>query len=392
MLLLSIETSCDETAISIVEAVGDFPSATYTVLGNALWSQMDDHRAYGGVVPMLAKREHIATIVPVFEKALREAGLSGTKVPDSPADEAAVKELLLREEGLADTLLTFHREHGKLPIDAIAVTSGPGLEPALWVGVNFAKALAQLWNVPVVAVNHMEGHVLASIFDGQRLAALSFPTIALLVSGGHTELLLMKDWGHYELLGRTRDDAVGEAFDKVARLLGLPYPGGPQISRRAKAARAANLPRFAELPRPMLTSPDLDFSFSGLKTAVRYTIADRALTDDEVSALARDFEDAAIEVLVAKLAKAVETHAAESVIVGGGVAANQRLRESVAALATPLHFPDLAVYLPEITLSTDNSVMIALAGHAHLEEKMSPEVARDMRAFGNKSSHDRLPE
>ncbi len=383
MYILSIETSCDETAVSILEAAADFPHATYRVLGNGLWSQIDTHREYGGVFPTLAKREHIATIVPMLEKALAEAKLPTTD-REAATDKATLIEILNREDTLPDHLWSFHERHGIPPIDAIAVTSGPGLEPALWVGVNFAKALAALWNVPVVAVNHMEGHVLASVFDGTRLAPLTFPAIALLVSGGHTELVLMRSWGEYELIGKTRDDAVGEAFDKVARLLNLPYPGGPEISRQAAAAREHNLPTFIDLPRPMLNSGDLDFSFSGLKTAVRYAVADKILTPDEVSALARDFEDAAIEVLVKKLVTAVENHDACSVILGGGVAANRRLRESVAALGTSLHFPDLHVYLPEVNLSTDNSVMIALAGHARLYTAMTPAVARDLRADGNR--------
>jgi N6-L-threonylcarbamoyladenine synthase len=382
MITLSIETSCDETAVSIVEALGDFPTAKYEVLGNALFSQIDTHREFGGVFPLLAKREHIATILPMMEKALGDAKLESTRTI-TPPDTTAIQTLLAREPGLADQLLTYHQEHGIPPVDAIAVTSGPGLEPALWVGVNFAKALATLWNVPVIPVDHMEGHILASIYDGHHLAPVAFPAIALLVSGGHTELILMKEWGHYELIGRTRDDAVGEAFDKVARLIGLPYPGGPEISRRASEARTASLPPFITLPRPMLHSGDLDFSFSGLKTAVRYTVADKTLTHDEVSALARDFEDAAIEVLVKKLATAIETHDAQSVILGGGVAANRHLRNAVSSLTGPVTFPDLTVHLPDIALSTDNSVMIALAGHAHLATALTPHAAQTMRASGN---------
>lgn len=384
MLLLSIETSCDETAISVVETTGDFPHATYRVLGNALFSQIDIHREFGGVFPLIAKREHIATVVPMLEKAIKETGLAATQKADT-ADTAVLESLLSREPGLCDQLLTFHKERGIPPIDAIAVTSGPGLEPALWVGVNFAKALAQLWNVPVIPVNHMEGHILASVFNGRSLAPLTFPAIALLVSGGHTELVLMKEWNYYELIGQTRDDAVGEAFDKVARLLGLPYPGGPEISRRASEARTASLAEYIPLPRPMLHSDDLDFSFSGLKTAVRYGIAEKTLSYEEVSALARDFEDAAVDVLIAKLAKAVEMYGAQSVILGGGVAANTRLRESVAALGTTLAFPSLRIHLPSIALSTDNSVMIALAGHAHQAAGMSPQAIAELRVDGNKT-------
>ncbi|OGG70955.1 hypothetical protein A2929_01080 [Candidatus Kaiserbacteria bacterium RIFCSPLOWO2_01_FULL_45_25] len=386
MILLSIETSCDETAISIVEIVGDFPNATYKVLGNALFSQIEIHREFGGVFPAIAKREHIATILPMLEKALHESNLPHEAAPYLPETATQIKSILDREFGLADQLLHFHEHYGIPTIDAIAVTSGPGLEPALWVGVNFAKAIAHLWNVPVVPVDHMEGHVLASIFDGHHLAEVHFPSIALLVSGGHTEIILMPDWGKYQKIGQTRDDAVGEAFDKVARLLGLPYPGGPEISKMAAHAREVNLPEYLALPRPMMHSGDLDFSFSGLKTAVRYGIEGKTLTEDEKFALARDFENAAIEVLIHKSIKAIEQHSARSFILGGGVSANSYLRNAAQGLATPQSFPDLQVFLPEKSLSTDNSVMIALAGHAHLVDAETPtNFMNTVRVDGNQS-------
>lgn len=387
MILLSIETSCDETAVSIIEIVGDFPKATYSILGNSLFSQIDIHQEYGGVFPALAKREHIVTILPMLERALAESGLKNLPTTTLTAEEkSALQELLKRENDLADQLIKFHETVGKPPIDAIAVTSGPGLEPALWVGVNFAKALSTLWQVPVIPVDHMEGHILASIYEGKQLADLAFPALALLVSGGHTELILMRNWNQYEKIGKTRDDAVGEAFDKVARLLGLPYPGGPEISRMAKSARASNLPPYAILPTPMLKSPDFDFSFSGLKTAVRYAIADKELTATDKQAVARDFEDAVVTVLIHKLTKAVEEFTIQSVIIGGGVAANSHLREAVKALNAPTLYPDLKVYLPEISLSTDNSIMIALAGHAHLPEALSAkDFTETIVADGNRS-------
>ena len=386
MILLSIETSCDETAISIVEIVGDFPNATYKVLGNALFSQIEIHREFGGVFPAIAKREHIATILPMLEKALHESNLPHEAAPYLPETATQIKSILDREFGLADQLLHFHEHYGIPTIDAIAVTSGPGLEPALWVGVNFAKAIAHLWNVPVVPVDHMEGHVLASIFDGHHLAEVHFPSIALLVSGGHTEIILMPDWGKYQKIGQTRDDAVGEAFDKVARLLGLPYPGGPEISKMAAHAREVDLPEYLALPRPMMHSGDLDFSFSGLKTAVRYGIEGKTLTEDEKFALARDFENAAIEVLIHKSIKAIEQHSARSFILGGGVSANSYLRNAALGLATPQSFPDLQVFLPEKSLSTDNSVMIALAGHAHLVDAETPtNFMNTVRVDGNQS-------
>jgi N6-L-threonylcarbamoyladenine synthase len=386
MVILSIETSCDETAISVVEVVGEFPNATYEVIGNSLFSQVDIHREYGGVFPTLAKREHIATILPMLERALKESKLPTEYTPAlSPEDSAEIHTLLSREHGLADQLLTFHATVGKPPINAIAVTNGPGLEPALWVGVNFAKALSHLWQVPVVPTDHMEGHILASIYDGHHLATLQFPAIALLVSGGHTELILMRTWGTYEKIGQTRDDAVGEAFDKVARLLGLPYPGGPEISRLAAKARTEHLPPFAKLPTPMLNSGDFDFSFSGLKTAVRNAVANKTLLDEEKAALARDFEDVVITVLIHKLRSAIEEYTVQSIILGGGVSANARLREAVRALGSAAEYPDVTVYLPDPTLSTDNSIMIALAGHSHLNDALRPEDTNTLRADGNRS-------
>lgn len=389
MRILAIETSCDETAISVVEAQGEFPHATYEVLGNALWSQIDIHREYGGVFPALAKREHAAMVVPMLEKAVTEARIETAEFTPKlfPEQEAEIRKLLERETGLADQLLTFHESYGDLQIDLIAVTSGPGLEPALWVGVNFARALSLLWHVNIVAVNHMEGHILASIFDVDRddqLSDISFPAIALLISGGHTELIRFSNWGTYEKIGQTRDDAVGEAFDKVARMLGLPYPGGPEVGARAKIARRKKLPPFATLPLPMLHSGDLDFSFSGLKTAVRYAIADKTLSEAEIAAVCRDFEDVATTVLIKKAAAAIEQTGAVTLIVGGGVSASQYIRQQFNAGFLHTH-PDLAVYFPTPGLSTDNSIMIALAGHAKLDGALSAAGAQTIRADGNKS-------
>lgn len=394
MLILSIETSCDETAVSLIKADGDFPHAEYEILGDALWSQIDIHREYGGVFPSVGKREHIATIVPLLEKVIKESGIEPYDFSPALTDNDAktIKQLLEREAGLANQLLTFYEEKGRFAIDMIAVTTGPGLEPALWVGVNFTKALAKLWNVPVVPVNHMEGHILASIYDVDRdnqLADIAFPALALLISGGHTELVLMQDWGQYEKIGQTVDDAVGEAFDKVARLLGLPYPGGPEISKQAAMARKKKLPEFVKLPVPMISSGDLNFSFSGLKTAVRYVVQDKELTEDEVAAISRDFEDVVAEVLTKKTISAIEEHGIKSVVVGGGVSANQRIKRVMEATLLVEH-PDVTAYFPPPGLSTDNSVMIALAGHARKESALSPAGATALAAEGNKK-HRRIP-
>lgn len=391
MNILSIETSADETGVSLISVEGQFPEATYEVLGNALHSQIDLHTLYGGIFPTMAKREHAKRILPLMKEALTEAELLTESEEEIPREmQEKIHEILFREESLADTLIGFAEKHERPEIDLITVTSGPGLEPALWVGVNFAKALSHLMKIPVVSVNHMEGHILASVFDVEvdnKLSDISFPAIALLISGGHTEIILMKDWGQYEKIGQTKDDAVGEAFDKAARMMGLEYPGGPKISKFAAEARRQNLPPFKELPRPMLHSDDLDFSFSGLKTAVLYAIDGKELTETEIQALSRDFEDAALEVLLKKTSKAIEEHGAKTLIVGGGVSANQYFRQEFNRHCLT-HFPDLTVYFPNPGLSTDNAVMIALAGHARAASASNPAATQFMRVDGNKSLDD----
>lgn len=389
MLIFSIETSCDETAVSLIEATGEFPDATYEIHGDALWSQVDIHKEYGGVFPTIAKREHAATIVPLLEKVFEESGKLETEHSPhlEPETEKQIRTLLEREPGLADQLLTFYKKHGRQTVDLIAVTNGPGLEPALWVGVNFARAIAILWDVVVIGVNHMEGHILASVFDADRddqLSEIEFPAISLLISGGHTELIKLSTWGTYEKIGQTRDDAVGEAYDKVARLIGLSYPGGPEVAKRAEIARKANLPTYTKLPSPMLHTKDLDFSFSGLKTAVRYAVQEKTLTEEEAQALCRDFEDAVTTVLVRKTSAAIETCGAKTLIVGGGVSANQHIKRTLETILFETH-PEVVTYFPRPGLSTDNSIMIALAGHARATSALAPQGSDVIRANGNRS-------
>lgn len=385
MIILSIETSCDETAVSIVEATGDFPHATYAVRGNALFSQIDIHREYGGVFPAVAKREHAKTLVPMLQRALEEAGLLEDHASSiSPELKETLTATLVREEGLADALIAFLETHSAGKIDCIAVTNGPGLEPALWVGISFAKALASVWNIPVVPVNHMEGHVLSSVFDEDHIPNITFPALSLLISGGHTELVKMENWQSYECIGETRDDAVGEAFDKVARMLGLPYPGGPEVSARAQIAREKDIPSFVTLPRPMIDSGNLDFSFSGLKTAVRYAIQDKALTEDEIASVCREFEDSVTEVLLKKTKVAVDAHDIQTIIVGGGVSANTHIR-TMFTKSFSKKYPHITLYFPPRKLSTDNSVMIALAGHARMEEAKVGIDIGEISANGNLS-------
>lgn len=389
MRILSIETSCDETAVSILEATGDFPNATYEILGNGLFSQIEIHKEYGGVFPALAKREHIKTVLPMLIAALTEAELL-TEDTNEVSSELQEKlyTLLNREEGLAESLITFLQTHHMPEFDLIAVTSGPGLEPALWVGINFAKALGAILEVPVIPINHMEGHILASVYDvvaDDAIAEVLFPALALLISGGHTELILMRNWADYEKVGQTKDDAVGEAFDKVARMMGLQYPGGPEIGKRAQIARQQKLPPFKDnLPRPMLHSKDLDFSFSGLKTSVRNAIEGKELSEDDKNALSRDFEDAVVEVLLKKTQDSLTEYGGKTLIVGGGVSANTRIREIFLTSLLTSH-PDIEVYFPHPNLSTDNSIMIALAGHARQDTARTAGAIALITADGNKS-------
>lgn len=355
MKILSIETSCDETAIAVLEISGPVSNPEIQVLGNTLMSQVALHEQYGGVFPMLAKREHEKNLPTILEKTLEEAR-NKSQDTDLPGS-----------------------------VDYIAVTAGPGLEPALWAGITFAEELGRKWSKPVIPVNHMLGHVFSVLYgQGEPLA---LPAIALLVSGGHTELVLVKDFQNYEILGRTLDDAVGEAFDKVARMLSLAYPGGPKISHLAARSRERSPEPNFKLPRPMLHSGDLNFSYSGLKTAVLYKLKSDAKSDNEYKEdIARAFEDAAIDVLIQKTRTALESteHDIKTLIVGGGVAANQYLREKLLNLVSNL--PHITLRLPDNSLTTDNAIMIALA--AYVETSTNPDLLerRDrIIAKGNQS-------
>ncbi len=395
MIILAIETSCDETAICLLKTEGKFPKARYEILANFLHSQVDIHKVYGGVFPSLAKREHAKTLVPLTKSALTEVKKSGIKMhkPEKPNQEVInkVSEILKREEGLSTAFIDLLSDNEWPEIDLIAVTKGPGLEPALWVGVSYAKALAYTLDCPVVPVNHMEGHILSAIYDmieTESLFDIKFPALSLLISGGHTEFILMSDWYKYKKIGSTKDDAVGEAFDKVARLLELPYPGGPEISREAERARRNNLPKWnPPLPRPMLNSPDLNLSFSGLKTAVRYAITNRQLERDEKATLCREFEDSVSEVILKKTRRALTETKANTLIVGGGVSANQHIRRCLETELLESH-KHVSVYFPEPEVATDNAIMIALCGHAHSEVAHTPRSAQNIQANGNLSFPD----
>ncbi len=317
MIVLGIESSCDETGVALCTSEGK-------LLAQALHSQIAMHQDYGGVVPELASRDHIRRVLPLASQVLDEAQL---KLHD---------------------------------IDAIAYTQGPGLAGALLVGAGVAASLAWSLDKPLIAVHHLEGHLLAPLLSATPPA---FPFVALLVSGGHTQLMHVKALGDYELLGETVDDAAGEAFDKSAKLLDLGYPGGPALSKLAESGDAAMAKGF-NLPRPMLHSGDLDFSFAGLKTAVfTHVKAGRAQTPEAKAALARAAEEAIVDVLARKSLTALKQTDLKRLVCAGGVAANRKLRV-VLNEAAAKH--QLEVFYPELSLCTDNGAMIALAGALRL--------------------------
>ncbi len=316
MVVLGIETSCDETGAAVYDSERG-------LLADALHTQVALHEAYGGVVPELASRDHVRYLVPMIRQVVRDAGLT-----------------------LDD-------------LDAIAYTEGPGLAGALFVGASVANALAYALHKPAIGIHHLEGHLLSPLLAEPRP---EFPFVALLVSGGHSQLFEVAGIGEYRLLGDTLDDAAGEAFDKTAKLLGLPYPGGPALAKLAERGRAG---RFS-LPRPMLGSDDLDMSFSGLKTAVLTLVrrlGDAALDEQTRADIAVEFEAAVVDVLVAKALAALEATGLKTLVVSGGVGANRTLR---ARLAREVGKLGARVFFPEVKYCTDNGAMIALAGALRL--------------------------
>jgi N6-L-threonylcarbamoyladenine synthase len=321
MLILGIETSCDETGVALYDtgAPGLPAGSSGTLLAHAVHSQIAMHEAYGGVVPELASRDHLRRLVPLSRQVLKDAGRS-----------------------IGD-------------VDAIAYTEGPGLAGALLAGAAFAHSLAQALAVPAIGIHHLEGHLLSPLLSAR---VPQFPFVALLVSGGHTQLMRVQQAGAYELLGETQDDAAGEAFDKTAQLLGLGYPGGPALSKLAESGA----PGRYRLPRPMIGSGDLEFSFSGLKTAVLTLI--RNEPEASHADLARAFVDAAVAVLVAKCALAMERTGLTQLVVAGGVGANKQLRAALDARGAASGFD--ACY-PEPELCTDNGAMIAFAAALRLQ-------------------------
>lgn len=333
MIILAIESSCDETAVALYD--GDLVSGSGRILGECIASQIETHARFGGVVPEVASREHLAALPPMVDEIMKEAGVSWQD------------------------------------IDAIAVTAGPGLMGALLVGVSYARAAGVVYNIPVLPVHHMEGHLLALGLSGDLPA---FPFITLLVSGGHTLLVRVDGIGAYSLIGQTLDDAAGECFDKSARLFGLLYPGGPEVARLALQGDAK---RF-KLPRPMLNKDNLDFSFSGLKTAVMYAVrkagGSDALDDKARCDMAAAIEASICEVLVKKAVRACRQQNAPRLVIAGGVAANSSLRKLLGSYAN-----EVTVFLPEPKHCTDNAAMIAYAAFARVQAGVATEGEWDAR-------------
>ena len=344
MKILAIETSCDDTAIAVLE-IRKQPSgeqaAKLEILSNIVSSQVKLHAQYGGVYPFMAKREHQKNLPLVFKQAMKKIG--------------------------------------NKKIDAVAVTYGPGLEPCLWQGINFANDLSKKLDIPIFSVNHVESHLLANFIDGSS-TAIKFPAIGLVVSGGHTQLILMKKFLDYKILGETRDDAAGECFDKVARILGLGYPGGPAIAKIAREPfYVKNIERFSvKLPRPMIKQKNYDFSFSGLKTAVLYAFRKQTPETQKsqryIKTMCAEVQKAIIDVLLSKTKKAVNDYEAKTVILGGGVVANLELRKQFKKAF------NISVLMPPKELCTDNAAMVAITAYFHLVKNERPQKNIEAKA------------
>lgn len=397
-IILSIETSCDETALAVLSCSQTAnEKLSCTVFGQAINSQIELHKQYGGVFPMMAKREHGKNIAPLFLHLLNETTQhikSSDEIPGANYSldlQSQLNELGAKDPDLLKNFyeFIFNAQIPNPGINEIAVTTGPGLEPALWVGITFAKLLGLVWNIPVIASNHMRGHIASVLFDQEETFSsypihttrdIQFPAIALLISGNHTELISMESFAGTKLMGKTKDDAIGEAFDKVARMLDLPYPGGPEISKLATLARTENIVSQYVFPRPMIHSKDFDFSFSGLKTAVLYTIqkiqASGVAIDEHIKKqIALEFENAVTEVLISKTKKALEEINAHTLAIGGGVIANTHIRFAFEALAQEM---GITLLIPPFKLCGDNAVMTGLASY------IWNDTENTLKADGNK--------
>ena len=362
LTILGIETSCDETAAAVLT----FNGKTFDVLSNVTASQIEIHKLTGGVVPEVAAREHVTTIIPTIQLVLRQAGIAN---PSS----------LIRNIGKGQRL----KIKDKRFIDAIAVTAGPGLLPALMVGVDTANALSKVLNIPVIPVQHITGHIYANFVNTttehtnklKNIGMIKFPLLALIVSGGHTEFILVKDHLKFKKLGRTLDDAAGEAFDKTARTLGLAYPGGPEISKRALKGSS----KAFNFPRPLLHDQSLNFSFAGLKTAVLYKVQELnkkgKLKSQQIDDLSASIQEAIVDTLVGKTIQALKKYKVKSFTLGGGVAANELLRQRLSQMLA-LEFPKITNLETKTEYTMDNATMIAAVGAMKLHKKVRlPKIA-----------------
>lgn len=320
MYILGIESSCDESAASVLKASGQKTE----ILSNIISSQINIHAQYGGVIPEIAAREHVLNILPTIEAALKQAKITN-------------KELT-----------------------AIAVTQGPGLLSSLIAGVETAKSLSLAWKKPIIPVNHIIGHIYANFISAIKQA--QFPLLALVVSGGHSNIIYMSDHYKFEIIGETKDDAAGEAYDKAAKMMGLSYPGGPIIAKYAEEFRQSKQISKIELPRPMIYSPDFNFSFSGLKTALLYQLQKDKNWKNRIPEYCFAFEQAVIDTLLHKIIKAANKYPIKSILLAGGVSANKALRSQLKS-AINKKLPKISLFLPNLDYTTDNAAMIASAGY-----------------------------
>lgn len=371
MIILAIETSCDDTSIALIQT-REKERVSFNILSNIVSSQIEIHKKWGGVYPTLARREHQRNLIPVLEKVLKESKkfrITDRRIKISGPQLKTLKSIFKKEPELLNGFLDFIPKIKKPEIEVIALTVGPGLEPCLWTGINFARALSYLWQVPIIQVNHIEAHIYANFIDEPKIL---FPAVCLVVSGGHTQLILMKNHGQYKVLGETQDDAAGECLDKVARILGLEYPGGPVIESESKKFTICNPDFKIKLPRPMIHSKDYNFSFSGLKTAVLYDFKERSpkIRKDKnyIRQICAETQQSVIDVLIYKTIKAVKNYGIKSIILGGGVTANKELRKQFVK-KTGKEFPDLKLYIPNSEFCTDNGVMVAVVSFFHRKDK-----------------------
>ena len=381
--ILAIETSCDETAVALVECGGGESGGSFKVLADQTISQAELHDEYGGVYPNLAKREHLKNLPIILSKIFKKEKRNEV-IQLTPNEQWVFEKIFGRDIGESGEIVKFFEQFGRPDIDHIAVTTGPGLEPALWTGVNIARAIGMIWDIPVMPVNHMTGHIAScmvanvgdNIFEKE---GVNLPMIVLLISGGHTEFVKTEDGKNFERLGITLDDAVGECFDKTARLLGLSYPGGPEIARLA--AMCDDIRSRFKLPRPMIDRRNADFSFSGLKTAVKYLVRDLGdICESDKFAIATEFQNAVVETLARKTEFVLKNYNPMSFGIAGGVAANASIRESLRKTADQY---GIMFMQPAVDLSTDNAMMIAFTSEIFPGKIYGREEVLKIYADGN---------